>query len=210
MQEYLIYFHFRLMHYWFVPRLVIPASRWDWHLPENGRNCSGWSSFQFCVVSNPLSLFTTTIVLPSHSVATSPSSKFGQIWKFPNFLMTPLFWVISIIDVQIFNSTQNDKISKNQTQSLMAFGKIISSLMWLRNWWFYIKSTFNDRRIWSFGTPKLVLTNLKFGSFFRLFLQHTLLERSLTPLFYPKTDFLGTELQPGKVASSSIFEQSLM
>ena len=61
----------------------------DWQVPENGRNCSGWSSFQFCVVSDPMSLFTTTIVLPSCSVAISPSSNFGQIWKFPNFLMTP-------------------------------------------------------------------------------------------------------------------------
>ena len=89
MEEYLIYFHFRLMHHRIVPRLGIPAFRWDWHVRENGRNCSGWSSFQFCVVSDPMSLFTTTIVLPSCSVAISPSSNFGQIWKFPNFLMTP-------------------------------------------------------------------------------------------------------------------------
>ena len=90
MEEYLIYFHFRLMHHRIVPRLAIPASRWDWHVPENGRNCSGWSSFQFCVVSDPMSLFTTTIVLPSCSVAICPSSNFGQIWKFPKFLHTPL------------------------------------------------------------------------------------------------------------------------
>ena len=89
MEEYLIYFHFRLMHHRIVPRLAIPASRWDWHVPENGRNCSGWSSFQFCVVSDPMSLFTTTIVLPSCSVAIWPSSIFGQIWKFPKFLHTP-------------------------------------------------------------------------------------------------------------------------
>ena len=61
----------------------------DWQVPENGRNCSGWSSFQFCVVSDPMSLFTTTIVLPSCSVAICPSSNFGQIWKFPKFLHTP-------------------------------------------------------------------------------------------------------------------------
>ena len=89
MEEYLIYFHFRLMHHRIVPRLAIPASRWDWHVPENGRNCWGWSSFQMCVVSDPMSLFTTTIVLPSCSVTISRSSNFGQIWKFPNFLMTP-------------------------------------------------------------------------------------------------------------------------
>ena len=89
MEEYFIYFHFRLMHQRIVPRLAIPASRWDWHVPENGRNCSGWSSFQFCVVSDPMSFFTTTIVLPSCSVAISPSSNFGQFWKFPNFLDTP-------------------------------------------------------------------------------------------------------------------------
>ena len=35
----------------------------------------------------------------------------------------------AVIDVQIFNSAQIDKISKNQTDSLLAFGKIISSLM---------------------------------------------------------------------------------
>ena len=90
MEEYLIYFHFRLMHHRIVPRLAIPASRWDWHVPENDRNCSGWSSFQFCVVSDPMSLFTTTIVLPSCSVAIWPASIFGQIWKFPKFLHTPL------------------------------------------------------------------------------------------------------------------------
>ena len=89
MEEYLIYFHFRLMHHRIVPRLAIPASWWDWHVPEIGRNCSGWSSFQFCVVSNPMSLFPTKIVLPSCSVATCPSSIFSQNWKFPKFLYTP-------------------------------------------------------------------------------------------------------------------------
>ena len=33
------------------------------------------------------------------------------------------------IELQIFNLTQIDKISKNQPDSLLAFGKIISSLM---------------------------------------------------------------------------------
>ena len=90
MKEYLIYFHFWLMHHRNVTRLANQASRWDWHVPENGRNyCSGWSSFQFCIVSDPMSLFTTTIVLSSCSVTISRSSNFSQIWKFPNFLMTP-------------------------------------------------------------------------------------------------------------------------
>ena len=89
MKEYLIYFHFRLMHHRIVTRLAIPASRWDWHLPENGRNCSGCSSFQICVDSFPISLFTTLIVLPSCSDAICRSSIVGHIWKFPKFLHTP-------------------------------------------------------------------------------------------------------------------------
>ena len=131
MEEYLIYFHFRLMHHRIVPRLAIPASRWDWHVPENGRNCSGWSSFQFCVVSDPMSFFTTTIVLPSCSVAISPSSNFGQIWKFPNFLDTPPLYAGRLNYLQIFNSAQIHKISTNQGDGLMAFGKLIPSLMYL-------------------------------------------------------------------------------
>ena len=89
MKEYLIYFHFRLMHHRNVTRLANQASRWDWHLPENGRNCSGWSSFQFCADSFPICLFTTLIVLPICSEAICRSSIVGHIWKFPKFLYTP-------------------------------------------------------------------------------------------------------------------------
>ena len=90
MKEYLIYFHFRLMHHRIVTRLAIPATRWDWYLPENGKNCSGCSSFQICVDSFPMSFFTMLIVLPSCSDAICRSSIVGHIWKFPKFLHTPL------------------------------------------------------------------------------------------------------------------------
>ena len=43
----------------------------------------------------------------------------------------PLECGIDIIDVQIFNSAQIGKISTNQTDSLLAFGKLIPSLMYL-------------------------------------------------------------------------------
>ena len=70
-------------------REIMPFER-DWHEPENARNCSGWSSFQFCADSFPICWFTTLIVLPISSEAICRSSIVGHIWKFPKFLYTPL------------------------------------------------------------------------------------------------------------------------
>ena len=104
MKEYLIYFHFRLMHHRNVTRLANQASRWDWHLPENGRNCSRWSSFQFCADSFPICWFTTLIVLPICSEAICRSSIVGHIWKFLKFLHTPPRFVeAAYFASQIFN-----------------------------------------------------------------------------------------------------------
>ena len=166
MEEYLIYFHFRLMHHRIVPRLAIPASWWDWHLPEIGRNCSGWSSFQFCVVSNPMSLFPTKIVLPSCSVATCPSSIFSQNWKFPKFLYTPLNCATSIIYLQNFNFAQIHKILKNQTDLFAAFCKIWSPLMWGRYSWCDIKANIRHIEIWRMKTWKIDLLDFTFYAVF--------------------------------------------
>ena len=153
MKEYLIYFHFRLMHHRIVPWLGIPAFGWDWNVPENARNCSGWSSFQFCVVSNPMSLFSTKIVLPRCSLAIYPSPKFSQIWKFPKFLYTPpLKCVLRLIDLQIFNFAQIDNILKNQTDLLTAFGKMTFPLMWPPHSWCNIKANIRKFEIWQIQT----------------------------------------------------------
>ena len=55
MEEYLIYFHFWLMHQGIVPQREISPFERDWHVPENARNCSGWSSFPICLTSDPFS-----------------------------------------------------------------------------------------------------------------------------------------------------------
>ena len=75
------------------------------------------------------------LVLNENCVATllignlpiSENRSYLEISKISSY--PPLEIASRIIDVQIFNSAQIDKISKNQTDSLLAFGKIISSLM---------------------------------------------------------------------------------